>query len=39
MEPTIEISEADLQRLLLVMRRKQQPMTLDELIAVLREER
>lgn len=39
MESTIEISEADLQRLLLAMRRRQQPMTLDELIEVLREAR
>lgn len=39
MESRVEISEADLQRLLLAMRRKQQPMTLDELIEVLREGR
>lgn len=33
---TVEISDADLQRLLQAMRRSQRPMTLDELIELLR---
>ena len=32
---TVEISDADLQRLLQAMRRSQRPMTLDELIELL----
>lgn len=31
-----EIGEADLQRLLQIMRRDQRPLTLDELVAILR---
>ncbi len=33
---TVAISDADLQRLLQAMRRSQRPMTLDELIELLR---
>jgi hypothetical protein len=35
----VVISEAELQLLLQAMRRRQRPMTLDELVAVLREGR
>ncbi|HET8631866.1 MAG TPA: hypothetical protein VFL91_30950 [Thermomicrobiales bacterium] len=38
MDQAVEITEAEVQRLLLAMRRSQRPMTLDDLVELLRSE-